>query len=103
MGINVGITVTVVVILLAILAFFIFQNRRFRQRLLQLRESPSRQEGTKTAGQRASGNPPEELDITRYELTEKNASSHELSGNEIHELYHRGNQEHGPSKDCSLR
>ena len=99
MDINVGIIVAVVVILLAILVFFIFQNRKFRQRLLHIREDSSGQAGTRTAPQRGNGNPPGELDITHYELTQQNAPQHELSGNEIHELYHRGIPEHDLRRD----
>ena len=103
MDINVGITVAVVAILLAVLAFFIFQNRNFRQRLLQKREGPSGQEGTRPAVRRGNENPPGELDITHYELPQQNAPQHELSGNEIHELYYRGIPQHPLNRDGSQR
>lgn len=35
-----------------------------------------------------------ELDLTNYELTQQDAPKHELSGNEVHELYHNGVPEH---------
>ena len=101
---NVGIIVAVVAVPLAVLAFFVFQNRKFKQHLLQLREGPSRQEGTRTAvqrddKQRDDGTLPGELDITHYELTQQSAPQHELSGNEIYELYHRGISEHDLNRD----
>ena len=106
--INVGITVAIVVILLAILAFFIIQNRKFR-RLLQLREGLSGQEKTRTAVQRGNEDPPGELDHTHYELAQPNMPRHELfgneihevSGNEVHELYHSGVPEHDLARDRS--
>ena len=101
--IEIGISVAVVMILLAVLAFFVFQNRRFRQRLLELREGPSAQKEIRTTVRRDNGNPPGELDITHYELTQQNAPQHELSGNEIHELFHRGIPEHNLNKDDSER
>ena len=100
---NVGIIVAVVVVLLAVLAFFVVQNRKFKRHLLQLRESLSRQEGTRTALQRDNGNSLGELDITHYELTQSNAPQHELSGNEIYELYHRGIPQHDLNRDDAQR
>ncbi len=35
-----------------------------------------------------------ELDLTHYELTQQDAPKHELSGNEVHELYHNGILDH---------
>ena len=89
-NINVGITIAIFVILLAIVAFFIFQNRKFKRRLLQLREGPSGQEETTTAAQEGDGNPPGELRLTLHELAQQDTPRHELYGNEIYELYHRG-------------
>ena len=103
MDINIGITVPVVVILLAVLAFFVFQNRNFRQRLLELRQGPLGQKETRTTVRRDKKNPPGELEITHYEMTQQDAPQHELSGNEIHELFHRGIPEQNPNKDGSER
>ena len=103
MDIEIGITVAVVVILLAILAFFVFQNRNFKQRLLELREGPSAQKESRATVRRDKEKPPGELDITHYELTQQNAPQHELSGNEIHEIYHRGIPEHNLNRDYSER
>ena len=102
MDINVGTTVAVVVILLAILAFFILQNRKFKQRLLQLREGPSGQEEIRTAVRKDNEHPSGELHLTLHELAQQNTPRHELFGNEIHELseneihelYHSGIPEH---------
>ena len=102
-NINVGIIAAVVVVLLAVLALFVFQNRKFKKHLLQLREGPSRRQGTRTAMQNGSGHPPGELDITHYELTQQNAPQHELSGNEPHELYHRGIPQHDLNQDDPQR
>ena len=107
MDLNVGITGAVAVILLAILAFFIFQNRKFKQRLLQLREGPSGQGEVNTAVLKDNENPLEEPDRTNYELAQPDTPRHELfgneihelSGNEIHELYHRGISEHESTRD----
>ena len=89
-GIEVGIPVAVVVVLLAILAFFIFQNRKFRQRLLQLRgqsgEDLTGGGGSRNEMQERWGAPMGELDATHYELTHQDAPKHELFGNQIHEL-----------------
>ena len=93
MDIYVGITVAVVVVALAILAFFILQNRKLKQRLLQLREGPSEQGGTRTAVQKGNENPPGELDLTYYELAQQNTPRYELFGNEIQGLS-RGIPEH---------
>ena len=111
MEINVGITVAAIAILLAILAFFIFQNRKFKQRLLQLRERPSRQEETRTEVRKDNENPSGELDLTLHELAQQNTPRHELFGNEIHELsenqihelYHRSIPEHDLTTDDSQR
>lgn len=35
-----------------------------------------------------------ELDLTHYELTQRDAPKHELLGNEVHEIYHNGAPEH---------
>ena len=35
-----------------------------------------------------------ELDLTRYELTQRDAPKHELLGNGIHELSHNGSPPH---------
>ena len=107
MDINVGITVAVAVILLAILAFLIFQNRKFKQRLLHLREGPSGQEEVNTAVRKDNETSPGELDLTLHELAQQNTPRHELfgnqihelSGNEIHELYHSGIPEHESTGD----
>ena len=97
-GIEVGIPVAIVVVLLAVLAFFIFQNRKFRQRLLQLgnqtREGSLGSEATRPEMEEQQGAPVGELDITRYELTQQDAPKHEVLGNEVHELYYNDNSEH---------
>ena len=108
---GIGITVAVIAILLAILAFFIFQNRKFKQRLLQLREGPSGQEQTRTAVRKGNENPSGELDVTLHELAQQNTPRHELFGNEvhelseneIHELYHRNIPEHDLNRDDSQK
>ena len=93
MDIYIGITVAVVMVALAIIAFLIFQNRKFKQRLLQLREGPSGQGEATTAAPKGNKNPPGELDLTFHEMAQQNTSQHELSGDEIYELY-RGMPEH---------
>ena len=97
-GIEIGIPVAIVVVLLAVLAFFIFQNRKFRQRLLQLRNpgegSSPRQEETRAEMQGGDEYLAGELDVTHYELPHQNTPQHELSGNEVHEIYHYGILEH---------
>ena len=103
MNIYIGITVAVVVILLAVLAFFIFQNRKFKQRFRKLIEGPSGQEETTTAVRRGVQNPPVELDLTHYELAQQGTLRHELSGNGIHEIYHLGIPEHELIRDRSQR
>ena len=97
-GIEIGIPVAIVVVLLAVLAFFVFQNRKFRQRLLQLRNpgdgSSSGHKETMAEMQGGDGHLAGELDITHYELPHQRTSQHELSGNEVHEIYHHGIPEH---------
>ena len=96
-GIEIGIPVAIVVVLLAVLAFFVFQNRKFKQRLLQLRkpgEGSSKQEETMAEMQGGDGYLAGELDVTHYELPHQATSQHELSGNEVHEIYHHGIPEH---------
>ena len=85
-GIEIGIPIAIVVVLLAILAFFVFQNRKFRQRLLQLRS----QMGEGSPGREDTTPEMQELDLTHYELTQHDAPKHEVLGNGIHELYHNG-------------
>ena len=97
-GIEIGIPVAIVVVLLAVLAFFIFQNRKFKQRLLQLRNpgegsSPKREE-TMAEMQGGDGYRAGELDVTHYELPHQRTPQHELSGNEVHEIYHNDSPEH---------
>ncbi|KAF6222655.1 hypothetical protein HO133_000702 [Letharia lupina] len=93
-GIEVGIPIATVVVLLAILAFFIFQNRKFKQRLFQLRSQMS--EGSLRRGEarpemhEREGGALGELDLTHYELTQHDAPKHELLGSEIRELDHNG-------------
>ena len=94
MNIYIGITVAVVTVTLAVLAFFIFQNRKFKQRLLQLRDGPPEQREARTAVQQGNENLLGELDLTYYELAQRNAPRHELSGNEVHHGLDRGIPEH---------
>lgn len=98
LGIEIGIPVAVVVVLLAVLAFFIFQNRKFRQRLLQVGkqtgEGSLESEEAKPETQERQGSLIGELDVTRYELSQQDAPKHEVLGNEIHELWYNHNPEH---------
>ena len=91
-----GIPVAIIVVLLAVLAFFIFQNRKFRQRLLQIGnktgEGSLESEAARPEMQERHGDLGE-LDVTRYELTQQDAPKHEVLGNEIHEIYHTDNPE----------
>ncbi len=83
--------------MLAVLALFIFQNRKFKQRLLQLKDQMGQDspgEGTRSDMQQREGVPVGELDITHYELTQRDAPKHEILGNEIHELNHNGIPKH---------
>ena len=97
-GIEVGIPIAVTVVLLAVLTFFIFQNRKFKQHLLQLRsqmgEGSLGREQTRPQMQEGEGVHIAELDLTSYELTQQNAPKHELLGNEVHEIYYNGMPEH---------
>lgn len=98
LGIEIGIPVAVVVVLLAVLAFFIFQNRRFRQRLLEIGkqtgEGSQESEAMRPETQERQGGLIGELDVTHYELTQRDAPNHEVLGNEIHELYYNNNPKH---------
>ena len=91
-GIEIGIPVAIVVVLLAVITFFVFQNRRFKHRLIQLHsqteEGPLGLEETRPKTQEVEGHPIAELDLTRSELTQQDAPEHELLGNGIHELNH---------------
>ena len=102
-----GIPVAIVVVLLAVLAFFIFQNRKFRQRLLQLGnktgEGSPEFDATRPEMQERPGDLLGELDITRYELTQQDAPKHEVLGNEIHEIYHNDNLEYELDGDSPPR
>ena len=93
-GIEIGIPVAVVAVLLAVLAFFIFQNRKFKHRLLQLRgqvgEGSLGRVKTRPETQKDDRTDIRELDLTHYELTQQDAPKHELCGNGIHELYSYG-------------
>ena len=83
--------------MLAVLAFFIFQNRKFKQRLFQLKDQMgqnSSEEETISDTQQRERVPVGELDITYYELTQRDAPKHEMFGNEIHELNHSGIPKH---------
>lgn len=51
--------------------------------------SPGR-EDTITEMQEREGGFVGELDLTHYELTQQDAPTHEVLGNEIHELHHNG-------------
>lgn len=98
MGIEVGIPVAIAVVLLAVLAFFVFQNRKFKRRLFQLRgqmgnDSLGRTE-ERPEMQQPEGGPLGELDLTHYELTQHRAPRHELLGTQVHELHHNGIFEH---------
>ena len=80
--------VAVVVVLLAILAFFISKNRKQKRRLLQLQgeraETQLRHEEAEPGMQ--------ELDVTHHELTQPNAPRHEMAGEAFFEL----SQPHAP-------
>ena len=80
--------VAVVVVLLAILAFFIPQNRKQKRRLLQLQgekaENQLRHEEAEPGMQ--------ELDVTHHELTQPDAPQHEMAGEAFFEL----SQPHAP-------
>ena len=80
--------VAVVVVLLAILAFFISKNRKQKRRLLQLQgeraENQLRHEEAEPGMQ--------ELDVTHHELTQPNAPRHEMAGEAFFEL----SQPHAP-------
>ena len=107
LGIEVGIPVAIVVILLAVLAFFISQNRKIKQRLIHLRdqrgETSSRQDHARPAMEEFEGDPVAELDLTYYELGHRHDPKHELLGNEIHELSHRGILRHELAGDSTRR
>ena len=97
-GIEIGLPVAIVVVLLAVIAFFAIQNRRFKRRLIQLHErreeASLRPEETRPKMQDCEGNPVAELDLTHYELTQRDAPKHELLGNQIHEINHIGFPQH---------
>ena len=97
-GIEVGIPVAIVVVLLAVLAFFVFQNRSFKTRLLELRNQTGEGSGgrghARPEMQEYEGDPVAELDLTHYELSHPHAPRHELLGNQVHELNHHGILEH---------
>ena len=88
MGIEIGVPVTVVIVLLAILAFFISQNRKQKRRLLQLQgeraENQLRHDEVEPGMQ--------ELDVTHRELTQPDAPRHEVAGEALFEL----SQPHAP-------
>ena len=75
-------SVAVVAVLLAVLAFFIFQNRKQKRRLLQLQgkgaENQLRHDEAEPGMQ--------ELDITHHELTQPDAPRHEIAGEVFFEL-----------------
>ena len=104
---EVGIPVAMVVVLLAVLAFFMFQNRKIKQRLLQLGdqmgESSLVREHARPETQEHEGGPMAELDLTHYELSHPDAPRHELLGNEIHEINHNGILEHELAGDGPQR
>ena len=107
LGIEVGIPVAVVIILLAVLAFFMFQNRKFKQRLIQLRNqmgaNSPRQEHARPKVEQFEGDPVAELDLTYFELGHPHAPKHELLGSEIHELNHRSIPRHELAGDSPRR
>ena len=107
LGIEVGIPVAIFLILLAVLAFFMFQNRKFKQRLIQLRDqmgaNSPRQEHARPKMEEFEGDPVAELDLTYFELGHRHAPKHELLGSEIHELNHRGIPRHELAGDSRRR
>ena len=106
-GIEVGIPVAIVIILLAVLAFYMFQNRKFKQRLIQLRdqkgENAPRQDHARPDMEEFEGDPVAELDLTYFELGHRHAPKHELLGSAIHELNHRGIPKHELAGDSPRR
>ena len=98
LGVEVGIPVAIVIILLAVFALFMVQNRKFKQRLIQLRDqmgaSSPRQEHARPKMDEFQGDPIAELDLTYFELGHRHAPKHELLGSELHELNHRGIPRH---------
>lgn len=83
-----GVPVAVVtVVLLAILAFFVFQNRKQKQRLIQLQNEragdPLRHVEMREQVEDVLG----ELDETYHELTQPDAPQHEIVGNGIYDLF----------------
>ena len=105
--IEIGIPVAIVVIILAVIAIFTFQDRKFKHRLLKLRDqmagSSPGQDNARPEMQRFEERAVAELDLTRYELSHRHAPKHELLGNEIHELNHHGFPEHELAGDDSQR
>lgn len=106
-GIEVGMPVAFVIVLLAVLAFFMFRNRKLRQRLNQLRDQMGEgslgREETRPETQACDRNHVGELDLTHYELTQQDAPKHELSGNGIHELDHNGISQYELAEDRPQR
>ena len=107
LGIEVGIPVAIVITLLAVLALFMVQNRKFKQRLIQLRDqmgaSSPRQEHARPKVGEFEGDPVAELDLTYFELGHRHAPKHELLGSEIHELNHRAIPRHELAGDSHRR
>ena len=107
LGIEVGIPVAIVIILLALLALFMVKNRKFKQRLIQLRDqmgaNSPRQEHARPKMEEFQGDPVAELDLTYFELGHRHAPKHELLGSEIHELNHRGIPRHELAGDSRRR
>ena len=106
-GIEVGIPVAIVVVLLVILAFFVLQNRKFKRRLLQLRgqteEGSLERKGPLYEMHEREGTVMGELDLTHYELAQRDAPKHEVLGNGVYELYHNGISEHELAGDSPSR
>ena len=75
-----------------------FQNRKFKKRLLQLRdqmgESLPGQEHARPEMEEFEGDPVAELDLTHYELSHRHVPRHELLGNGVHEMNHNGIPKH---------
>ena len=74
----------VMVVLLAILTFFIFQNRKNKRHLLHLQREkagdPPRQERAEPGMQEHENDFAGELDVTHYEITQPDAPQHEIAG-----------------------
>ena len=92
-GIEIGLPVAIVIVLLAIIVSFVFQNRKFKRQLIQLHsltgEGSLGREVPEPEFKEREGDLVAELDLTRYEMTQREAQKHELLGNGIHESSHK--------------